>query len=68
MEYAAGVTKASTGIMNADQQGTDMATLCHQETPSGAPHGTQCQIWFNHSLSAWRKFLQRAIKGPNAYC
>lgn len=33
LEYAEGMTKGSIALMNADQQGTDKATLCHCEIP-----------------------------------
>lgn len=33
LKYSEGIEKATIGIINADQQGTDKVTLCHLEKP-----------------------------------
>lgn len=65
LEYA-DVAKATIGLMKADHQETDNATIFHWEIPQGPPTGPN--IKFAKIILSLEKLIHRATKILNVFC
>ena len=55
MDYIEDAAKVGIGLMNVDQQETNMATHYHSETPWGTSCRSLGKMWSGHCQSLWRK-------------